>query len=43
MQDTIRLSFYAQPDGPVTGDSKFSSSVLIPGYGIIKLLGIILS
>ncbi|GFP82230.1 tripeptidyl-peptidase 2 [Phtheirospermum japonicum] len=30
-KDTIRLSFYAQPDGPVTGNSNFSSSVLMPG------------
>ncbi|CAH9123538.1 unnamed protein product [Cuscuta epithymum] len=30
-KDTIQLNFYGQPDGPVTGDSNFSSSVLIPG------------
>ncbi|GER51008.1 tripeptidyl-peptidase [Striga asiatica] len=30
-KDTIQLSFYSQPDGPVTGKSNFTSSVLIPG------------
>ncbi|CAA0834352.1 Tripeptidyl-peptidase 2 [Striga hermonthica] len=30
-KDAIRLSFYSQPDGPVTGTSNFTSSVLIPG------------
>ncbi|GER46667.1 tripeptidyl-peptidase [Striga asiatica] len=30
-KDAIRLSFYSQPDGPVTGNSNFSSSVLVPG------------
>ncbi|KAL0304275.1 UNVERIFIED_CONTAM: Tripeptidyl-peptidase 2 [Sesamum radiatum] len=30
-KDAIRLSFYAQPDGPVTGNSSFNSSVLVPG------------
>ncbi|XP_073032784.1 LOW QUALITY PROTEIN: tripeptidyl-peptidase 2 [Primulina eburnea] len=30
-KEAIRLSFYAQPDGPVIGNGSFSSSVLIPG------------
>ncbi|KAL6541573.1 tripeptidyl-peptidase II Tpp2 [Orobanche gracilis] len=30
-KDAVPLSFYAQPDGPVTGNSNFSSSVLMPG------------
>ncbi|KAL8557152.1 hypothetical protein ACS0TY_004563 [Phlomoides rotata] len=30
-KDAVRLPFYAQPDGPVTGNSSFTSSVLIPG------------
>ncbi|XP_047941197.1 tripeptidyl-peptidase 2 isoform X1 [Salvia hispanica] len=30
-KEAIHLSFYSQPDGPVTGNSNFSSSVLIPG------------
>ncbi|XP_031094573.1 tripeptidyl-peptidase 2 isoform X2 [Ipomoea triloba] len=38
-KDSIRLSFYAQPDGPVTGGSNFSSSVLIPGVKEAFYLG----
>ncbi|XP_011076155.1 tripeptidyl-peptidase 2 isoform X2 [Sesamum indicum] len=34
-KDVIRLSFYAQPDGPVTGNSSFTSSVLVPGYAFV--------
>ncbi|KAK6155694.1 hypothetical protein DH2020_009942 [Rehmannia glutinosa] len=30
-EEAIRLSFYAQPDGPVMGNGSFSSSILIPG------------
>ncbi|KAH6782852.1 tripeptidyl peptidase ii [Perilla frutescens var. hirtella] len=30
-KEALRLSFYAQPDGPVLGNNNFSSSVLIPG------------
>ncbi|KAF6162219.1 hypothetical protein GIB67_008348 [Kingdonia uniflora] len=30
-KDFIRLSFFSQPDGPVTGSGNFTSSVLIPG------------
>ncbi|XP_051137979.1 tripeptidyl-peptidase 2 [Andrographis paniculata] len=30
-KDSVRLSFYSQPDGPVIGNGSFSSSVLIPG------------
>ncbi|KAL6545206.1 tripeptidyl-peptidase II Tpp2 [Orobanche hederae] len=30
-KDAVPLSFYAQPDGPITGNSNFNSSVLIPG------------
>lgn len=31
------MSFYTQPDGPVLGNSSFSSSVLIPGYVLRRL------
>ncbi|KAL8049659.1 hypothetical protein ABFX02_06G033300 [Erythranthe guttata] len=30
-KESIQLSFYTQPDGPVIGNSSFKSSVLIPG------------
>ncbi|KAJ3680504.1 hypothetical protein LUZ60_016782 [Juncus effusus] len=30
-KDKIQLSFFSQPDGPVTGDGTFRSSVLVPG------------
>ncbi|CAK9160937.1 unnamed protein product [Ilex paraguariensis] len=30
-KESIRLSFYSQPDGPVMGNGSFKSSVLIPG------------
>ncbi|KAI4384768.1 hypothetical protein MLD38_002876 [Melastoma candidum] len=30
-KDAIRLSFFCQPDGPVTGDGAYKSSILIPG------------
>jgi hypothetical protein len=32
IQDVVRLSFFSQPDGPVTGSGSFKSSVLVPGY-----------
>lgn len=31
-QDAIPLSFYIQPDGPLTSNGSFKSSVLVPGY-----------
>ncbi|KAK6155687.1 hypothetical protein DH2020_009935 [Rehmannia glutinosa] len=37
-KEAIRLSFYAQPDGPVMGNGSFSSSILIPGYALIIIL-----
>ncbi|PKI50720.1 hypothetical protein CRG98_028862 [Punica granatum] len=30
-KDTLRLSFFSQPDGPVMGNGAYKSSVLIPG------------
>ncbi|WMV20533.1 hypothetical protein MTR67_013918 [Solanum verrucosum] len=30
-QDIVRLNFYSQPDGPLTGDGSFNSSDLVPG------------
>ena len=28
----VRLSLHSEPDGPVTGNGAFKSSVLMPGY-----------
>lgn len=30
-KDIVRLNFYSQPDGPLTGDGSFNSSDLVPG------------
>ncbi|KAE8663274.1 Tripeptidyl-peptidase 2 [Hibiscus syriacus] len=30
-KDVVRLNFFSEPDGPVTGNSTFKSSVLVPG------------
>ncbi|XP_059451546.1 tripeptidyl-peptidase 2 isoform X2 [Corylus avellana] len=38
-KDVIRLSFFSQPDGPVTGSGSFKSSVLVPGIKEAIYLG----
>lgn len=35
MQESIRLTFFSQPDGPIMGNGGFKSSTLIPGYDLI--------
>jgi hypothetical protein len=36
LQDVIPLSFYSEPDGPIVGSGTFKSTVLVPGYFILK-------
>ncbi|OWM79539.1 hypothetical protein CDL15_Pgr022951 [Punica granatum] len=35
-KDTLRLSFFSQPDGPVMGNGAYKSSVLIPGQRLMQ-------
>ena len=38
LQDFIPLSFYSEPDGPIVGSGTFKSTILVPGYFILKCL-----
>jgi hypothetical protein len=43
LQDFIPLSFYSDPDGPIVGSSTFKSTILVPGYFLLKCLLILLA
>lgn len=36
LQEFIPLSFYSQPDGPIVGSGTFKSTILVPGYFLLK-------
>jgi tripeptidyl-peptidase-2 len=38
LQDFIPLSFYSEPDGPIIGSGTFKSTILVPGYFLLKCL-----